>query len=536
MTNKEVAKIFNLLAKLMELHGENKFRTRSYSNAYVQIRKLDSPVLSLTLEELNEIKGIGKTIAEKIIELGSTGEIQSLEDYRDKTPIGVMKMLEIKGFGPKKIGTIWKDMGIATLGELLYACNENRLLEIKGFGAKTQADLKASIEFYLKSEHKYRYADIEDVHLQLFHTLEDSCDHVQEVGGIHRKDNEIECLEYVVVSSNQKWVEGLDLSESSPGILEGKWQDVYPVTIYMVEASQFEQSCFENQFGASLLPLGSTAADIGQKLGVQDWIPELKGCTPEHFEVFEGLGSDVIDLADIKGIIHTHTTYSDGIHSIEEMATACKEKGFEYLVISDHSQSAFYANGLKEEQLWKQWTEIDDLNASLDGFHIFKSIESDILSDGSLDYREEILDQFDLIIASVHSNLKMDEEKATTRLIKAIENPRTTILGHPTGRLILSRRGYPIDHQRIIDACAANGVVIELNANPWRLDIDWEWIPYAMSKGVMIAVNPDAHSIGGIDDIKWGVISAKKGGLQVKYCLNSLNLENFQRFLQTVRK
>ena len=240
-----------------------------------------------------------------------------------------------------------------------------------------------------------------------------------------------------------------------------------------------------------------------------------------------------IQSTDIKGIIHSHSTWSDGIHTIEEMAKAAIERGYEYLVISDHSKSAFYANGLSIERILAQHKEIDALNKKLAPFVIFKSIESDILNDGSLDYAPAILQSFDLIIASVHSNLKMQEEKAMQRLITAIENPYTNILGHLTGRLLLSRKGYPVDHQKIIDACAANNVVIELNAHPRRLDIDWRMIGKALDKGLLISINPDAHAIEGFEDCKYGVLVAQKAGVTKENNLSSYTLDAFEKWVAT---
>jgi DNA polymerase (family 10) len=239
----------------------------------------------------------------------------------------------------------------------------------------------------------------------------------------------------------------------------------------------------------------------------------------------------VIQPEDITGIIHSHSKWSDGANTIGEMATAAKEKGLQYLVISDHSKSAFYANGLYEERVFAQHGEVEALNAQLAPFRIFKSIESDILNDGSLDYSEEVLQSFDLVIASVHSNLKMSEEKAMARLLRAIENPYTNILGHMTGRLLLSRNGYPVDHKKIIEACAANEVVIELNAHPRRLDMDWRWIDYALEKNVLISINPDAHAIAGFNDTKYGVLAAQKAGLTREQNLSSFSLEAFEKFL-----
>lgn len=261
------------------------------------------------------------------------------------------------------------------------------------------------------------------------------------------------------------------------------------------------------------------------------WIPpELReGDTYLH----KVLLPDLVDLVDLKGSLHNHSTWSDGINTLEEMALYCRdEMKLEYLGICDHSKSAFYAKGMSVEQVFKQHTEVDRLNQKLDGFHIFKGIESDILNDGSLDYPDEVLESFDFIVASVHSNLKMDTEKATARLIKAIENPYTTILGHPTGRLLLSRKGYEIDYQKVIDACAANRVAIEINANPLRLDLDWRWCQYAISKGVLLSINPDAHRVEGFKDMEYGVLIARKGGVTKNDCLNARSLSQIKEIFE----
>jgi DNA polymerase (family 10) len=224
------------------------------------------------------------------------------------------------------------------------------------------------------------------------------------------------------------------------------------------------------------------------------------------------------------------------MNTIADMAKACIDKGYEYLVLSDHSQSAYYANGLTPERIAKQHIEIDELNAKLAPFKIFKSIEADILGDGSLDYNEQVLKTFDLVIASVHSNLKMAQEKAMDRVLTAIRNPYTTILGHPTGRLLLSREGYPLDHKVIIDECIKHNVVIEINAHPRRLDLDWTWVEYATQQGALLSIDPDAHVIGGYDDVYFGVMAAQKGGLTAKQNLSSFGLKEFEEFLGKKRK
>jgi DNA polymerase (family 10) len=282
---------------------------------------------------------------------------------------------------------------------------------------------------------------------------------------------------------------------------------------------------------------GKTESEIYELAGIPYIEPELREGDNEFKLVKSNSLPQLIEYSDLRGSLHNHSTWSDGVHTLEEMALFCKnELKLEYLGICDHSKSAFYANGLNETRISAQQREIDELNKKLSPFKIFKGIESDILYDGSLDYSDEVLGSFDFIVASVHSVLNMNELKATERLIKAIENPYTTILGHPTGRLLLSRSGYPIDHKKVIDACAANQVIIEINANPLRLDLDWRWHQYAISKGVMLSINPDAHRKEGFNDMKFGTLIARKGGLSKENCLNAMNFEQISIFFEQKKK
>ena len=276
--------------------------------------------------------------------------------------------------------------------------------------------------------------------------------------------------------------------------------------------------------------------DIFKAAGVPYIIPEMREPELSFEYICSVKEEEIVTEKDIRGVIHAHSNYSDGARSIREMALAAIERGYEYLLLSDHSRSAFYANGLSPERIRQQHEEIDRLNEELAPFVIFKGIESDILYDGSLDYPDEILASFDLVIASVHSQLNMKEEKATERLLAAIRNPYTDILGHMTGRLLLRREGYPADHKAIIGACAEEDTVIEINANPHRLDMDWRYLPLAVEKGVMLSINPDAHSNHGIDDIRYGVFAARKGGLPARMNLSSLPLAEFRNWLGKRRK
>lgn len=550
MTNREIARAFQYLGNIMELHGENKFKIRSYQNAYIQLRKQPEPLSEMSQEEIGGLKGIGKAISAKIKELVETGTLETIKKYEDITPTGIRQMLQIKGFGPKKIRVIWKEMNVETIGELLYACNENRLIELKGFGEKTQLDLKQKLEYFQKSQDKFHYASLEQESEEIIIYLKDKLPNarIELTGAMRRRSNIVEKIDVLIGFEGDIEHcfddENLKRVEVSKTFTFAKSKNDLPVYLYICSPSEFGSKQFRysanEPFMGAFLKLNegldfknlSDENEVFQKAQLPFIEPELR----EGDWAIDLAKSNelpiLIEEADIKGVVHNHSTYSDGLQSMKEMALYAKSLGYEYFVMSDHSKSAFYANGLKEDRLYQQWAEIDGLNKELAPFKIFKSIESDILANGSLDYEEDILKQFDLIIASVHSNLRMDKEKATTRLLRAIKNPYTTILGHPTGRLLLSREGYPIDHQLIIDACAANGVSIELNANPYRLDLDWTWIPYAMEKGVLISINPDAHSTGGIHDIHYGVLSARKGGLTKAACLNAKGLLDFEQYLK----
>jgi DNA polymerase (family X) len=548
MTNKEIAKHFSLLGDLMELHQENSFKIKSYASAYITLRKIDTPLTEMNDAEIASIKGVGKAIAEKIRELLDTGKMTALEKYRSMTPQGVQDMIQIPGFGPKKIFAIWKDLEIETIGELHYACNENRLIELHGFGKKTQEDLKKKLEYFQLSRNKFRFGDVENQAVAILNDLKKSFNKaIIEFSGAYRRLSPIlEKIEIIIADDSIDVKTFFDeenyfFKQHQDLIYSGTTKDGLPFWLYKVEEKEFGSKQFRysssKEFIERFLQQAdgndfkgiATEKELFEKAKIPYILPELRENIHENFSQISD--KKLIEVTDIKGVIHTHTTYSDGLNSIAEMADFSKKEGYEYLVISDHSQAAFYAQGLKPERVLEQMKEIDAYNATQSNFKVFKSIECDILYDGRLDYSDDILAKFDLVIASVHSQLKMDETKANERLIKAIENPYTTILGHPTGRLLLSREGYPIDHKKIIDACAANKVVIELNANPYRLDLDWTWIPYALEKGVMIAINPDAHSREGIRDIRYGVFAARKGGLTAENCLNCKNLAEFEAFL-----
>lgn len=532
MNNDEITEALELTAKLMELHNENPFKTKAYTNAAFKLSKMRYDFEGKTQEDIEAIEGIGKGISSKIGELLNTGTTAELSKLREMTPDGVVEMLGVKGLGPKKVRQLWMDLQVEGMGELLYACNENRLITLKGFGEKTQAQVKQSIEFKLSNQHKFHYASLEKAVRQLVEEIRKSAPDllVAAVGQMARKNEVVDKIE-ILVSDNVK----VDL-ERFTGSLP------LPVLFHSCPTEEFEYWHVEKSsepahlekinFNSLATKEFDSAEAIYKALAMQFVPPELREGFEEADLARQNKIPNLIELKDLKGILHNHSTYSDGVHTLKEMGDYCRDLGYQYFGICDHSRTAVYANGLSIERVQEQHAEIDKLNASYNNFKVLKGIESDILSDGSLDYPNEILKTFDFVVASVHSNLKMSKEKATERLLRAIENPYTTILGHPTGRLLLAREGYPIDHKKIIDACAANHVSIELNAHPYRLDIDWRWIPYCVEKGVKISINPDAHHKEGFHDLHWGICAARKGMLTAEGCLNSMTLQQLEDYIR----
>jgi len=554
MDNSAIAAHFRQLADLMELHGENPFKIKSYANAGRQLKGIDIALADLDIPSLEAIPGVGKAIAEKIHTLAHTGDLPILRKYLDITPPGVVEILQIKGLGPKKIAQLWHELGIESPGELYYACLENRLTLLSGFGEKTQANILQSVTYVLENTGRQLYARAEKKWLKQVEELSSLFGEevsLYPTGAYLRRDTTLKEIDVLV--------SGISMEDLSDGLIKAdksiqstedqiilKEAGYLPVNLKPIGSENIEKQLFESSatsehqaFIKSRISTDwaslTTEAAIYQAAQLPVFPPEWRHEHPEWFHLPEKMLAGLIDQQHIKGVVHAHTTASDGSASLEALAQHCQQLGYTYLVVTDHSQSASYAGGLSPERVADQHALIERLNASMTGFRIFKGIESDILNDGRLDYEEDVLKTFDVVIASVHSVLNMDSERATQRLIKAIENPYTHILGHMTGRLLLSRRGYQPDHHKVIDACAANGVSIELNANPHRLDIDWQWIPYCREKGVLISINPDAHSLSGVGDIRYGVLAARKAGLQQEECLNALDADEFlqrTRFLK----
>jgi DNA polymerase (family 10) len=548
-SNREISKLFSLYAELLLLHQKDERLATLLSGASYRLRKLDEQIIELNISELSKL--FRPDIISIIQELKATSTIEALDELIQLTPQGLFEMMRIKGLGGKKLSILWRTAGIDSIDSLLHACKDNTISKIVGFGAKTQKNIITAIEAYRSNERRFHYASVADIANRLVEALQKifKTKYINLCGEIRRQTTTVSCIEIITTiqskdlkhDSLRKFLitQSCDKKQTTAHTLEE-----IPVVVYHTTKKRFYYELFirtGNKYHIKKV-LKKLKNDksfnseevIYREAGVQYILPEMREDVAEWD--FKANNHKLIATEDIKGVVHNHTTWSDGIDSLSDFVNACKELQYEYVVISDHSKNAHYAGGLKEERVLKQIEEIDKLNKKLYPFKIFKSIECDILVSGELDYSNDFLQLFDLVIISIHQLLKMNETKATSRLIKAIENPYTTILGHMTGRQLLIRPGYPINFKRVIDACTVNNVIIEVNANPYRLDMDWSHIPYALSKGVMISINPDAHSIGEINNIRWGVSAARKGGLTKEMTWNAMPLKKIEQWLKKKNK
>ncbi len=545
MDNYTIAQVIDLYAKLLDLHAGNDFKIKALAAAAFSLKKLQDPLAEMPPSQWINVRGIGKSVVTNITEIIETGHLQALNELVAATPAGVVQMMRIKGLGAKKVRVLWKDMQMQSIDELYNACRENRLIEVKGFGSKTQAQIMGNIEFMLAAQGKYHYARVAPFVQEIVNQLQSELagEKIAIVGQLSLQLDTIELAEVqcsVEETEIAEIMEKMGFENNENGHFFHTEQLAIPISFKSSNHTDWERHLFENQsteahrtkinYQASTF---ETAKLLYSQMGI-NYIPAAM--RHGHYELDWAKKyneSDLITYPQLQGSIHNHTVYSDGVNTVAQMAQYCMHKNWQYLAICDHSQSAFYANGLKPETVLTQWAEIDAWNTKNQGFKTYKGIESDILNNGNLDYENDILAGFDLVVASVHSNLKMDKHTATQRLLTAIENPYTRILGHPTGRLLLMREGYELDFEKIIDACAANNVAIEINAHPYRLDLDWKWIYYAMEKNVWLSINPDAHETAGFEDMYWGVLAAQKGGLISQKCLNALDLIQFEKWLDS---
>jgi DNA polymerase (family 10) len=545
VSNREIRRLFSLYAELLLLHEVDRRMSGLLSGAAYRLRNMSEEVINLKKPEL--LKLFKPEIASLIQELQSTATLAALDELIQLTPQGLFEMMRIKGLGGKKLSVLWKVAEIDTIDALLKACNNGKVRELPGFGAKTQENIINAIEAYRSQLDHFHFASVADTAYELITSLQDNFPkaNVDLCGDIRRQTNTVAAIEIIITIPQKNFVSAslrklLVIQSAKSNRTMAHTYDEIPVIIYHVPKRNFYLELFQKtgnaehvkKIMAKIKPNKEFDSEeaIYKKAGNAFIVPEMRENNAEW--TYKKPINDLVTVDDIKGVVHNHTTWSDGIDRLRDFVIACKNKGYEYTVISDHSKNAHYAGGLKEDKVLRQMAEIDKLNEELEPFRVFKSIECDILVTGELDYENKFLQLFDLVIVSVHQLLKMDEDRATKRLIKAIEHPSTTILGHMTGRQLLIRPGYPVNFKKVIDACAANNVIIEINANPYRLDVDWSQIPYALKKGVMISVNPDAHSIREIDNIRWGIASARKGGLTKDMTWNAMSLQQVEKWLK----
>ncbi len=571
MDKDEVSRILEEIGHILEIRGENPFKVRAYENAARVIGSVPTDIAELVKSgKLPEIKGIGKSLSEHITDLIKKGKVDHFEEIKKSVPTGLLEMLHIAGMGPKKVKAVWEELGVTTVGELEYACNENRLVDLPGFGEKTQEKILQGIENLKKYQGQFLLAEAIVYARPLIEAIKKSKDVIRAsvAGSLRRRKEIVKDIDIVAATDNSKPV--MDLftrlpqvdsvtakgsTKSSVVLRSGIAADLrtvsdaeYPFALHHFTGSKEhntqmrgrakKQGIKMNEYGLFRGTKSLRCKDeeeIFRKLGLAYIPPELREAMGEIEQAEKGPFHRLLEQKDMKGMFHVHSDYSDGRATIEEMARATRDLGYKYLGLSDHSRSASYAGGLSIEEVRKQHKQIDRINSKLKDFYIFKGIESDILPDGSLDYPKEVLKSFDFIIVSIHSRFGLPEKEQTKRIIKAIENPYTTVLGHPTGRLLLAREAYQVNLKEVLKAAKDNNVVIELNSNPHRLDLDWRWCRTAREMGVKIVIGPDAHGIDGLSDVEFGVDIARKGWLGPENVINTLDRKAFEKFLKGVR-
>ena len=542
------ADLLDEIGRRLALQGGNPYRARAYSRAAESLRSLIVPLDEvMAADRLRELPGVGEAMATMIPVLHETGSHPLLEELRSDIPDGVLEMLGVPGLPPEKVLALFRELGIASLAELEAAARDGVLARAKRFGPALARKVLDGIEARRAAQgrmHLHRAAELlEAAEAQLRHARPEVSD-VAPAGEFRRGCELVGDLVLVgTVKGRSELMERgavtvLLTQPSRRGITEllGTGSPAHLGQLRALAAGK----------GATLTPDGLRTADgavVGQTekaiygaLGLPFIAPELREGTDELALAAAGRLPKLVSARDIRGILHAHTTASDGANTLDEMAHAARSRGYAYLGITDHSQSAHYAGGLKLAAIDAQLEAIDRLNASYgDGFRILKGTESDIREDGSLDYPDEVLAEFDFVIASVHSKFRLAEAAQTARVIRAVAHPQTTILGHMTGRQLLRRPGYEIDIEAILQACARHGVAVEINANPWRLDLDWRWHRRALELGCTLSINPDAHSVSELDLMRWGLLQARKGGVPKQRVLNCLRLPELLRVLASRR-
>ncbi len=551
---KEIINILELIADILEFKGENKFKVAAFRNGSNVLRRLEGDLEEMIADEsIKSVKGVGKVIQSVIFDYYDNGGSADLMDMLSELPDGLIDLFNIRGIGAKKIKVLNEELGITNLGSLEQACLSDQVADLKGFGKKTQDKILDEI---LKAKSRSRYMLLHKAlekaeHFRIDLKTLSGVERVELTGELRRRREVISNIELLVAVNDQFLFESElsklyyynNLNSSSNFARYEIIAKNAKFTVYSTSPGLFERVLFETTGSAEFLNSlsiedlpNSSVSEHGcfKKLGLPFVIPEMR--EQEFLNAPEELRNNSnLSIDSFNGFMHFHTTFSDGMNTLEEMVITGKELGYKYFAVCDHSKSAFYANGLSEDRIFLQKKEIADVS-SKQSVPIFHGIESDILRDGSLDYDKDFMSNFDFVVASIHSIFSLSEDEMTNRIIKAIKNEYTDILAHPTGRLLLARDPFKVDIRKVIDACAENNVAIEINSSPHRLDLDWREIFYAREKGVKFAINPDAHSVEGIMDTRYGIMMARKGGVQKSEVINCFSEQEFIKFINRKTK
>ncbi len=561
MDKPAIADALSQMAVLLALTDENPFKVRAYERASRLIMESDASFERMVAEHrLTEMDGIGENLALHLEELATTGRLRALEDLKGEIPIGVIGMLRVAGLGPKRIRTIWKQLGITSVGELELLCRRGGLANVEGLGEKLQAKILQSIEFLKKSADTRLLPDALESALVVLETIRSwkEVKRADVAGSIRRCKELVHDIDIVLSTEKQKAVmekfvkmEGVQSivqrgEKKSAVILESGIQcdvravtdEEYPFTLHNFTGSMahnVKMRALAKEMGMKLNEYGlfkagkkssikcATEKDIFRAFKMDYVEPELREDTGEIEASREGRLPTLVERSDLIGAMHMHTTYSDGEESVEQMAAAAKKYCFKYIVVADHSQSLTIARGMKASQVARQHDEIDKINSTSRGFRVIKGVEVDILQDGSLDYDDRLLESFEFVVASIHTRFSMPRKEMTKRIVRALSHPLVNALAHPTGRLLLAREPYEVDLDEVIVAAATHKKAIEINGHPQRLDLDWRYARRAKSLGVKFMLGCDAHDKEGILNTEFALWTARKGWLERSDVLNCLS-------------
>jgi DNA polymerase (family 10) len=543
----QIIKLLKELADMMEFVGENKFKINAYRFGANAIRGVESDIEELISEKkLDQIKGIGKGLQAVIYEFADTGKNSQYDELRKQVPLGIADILKINGLGPQKVKQLYNDLAISDISQLEDAVKNNKLTGIKGFTDTLLKSIPEQINQIRKNKNYIlinKALESADSIISKISAL-DSVVKIETTGELRRGMEIFSTLPFIALIKNEKiflkevGTEFNTTKKENSVIISGIYD--IPAVIYYFDSepgyikglllTTGSEGFINKTFGKKELS-GKNEKEIFKNAKIPFVIPEMREDEFIALKKKKLKENSDLSLEKFKGLLHWHTTWSDGRDTLETMLNEAVKLNFKYIAVCDHSKSAAYANGLKEDRILSQKEHLDKIKGQYN-IKLFQGIESDVLTDGSLDYPQEFLHNFDFVVSSVHSRFNLDEKEMTARIIKAVENPYTDLLGHPSGRLLLSREPYKMDTQKIIDACAANSVAIEINAHPKRLDLDWRWIYYARDKGCLFSINADAHSTNDISYLRYGVMIGRKAGLQNAEVINCFDLESFKRFLK----